>query len=85
MDLLNDLGNDLAVAFLIEKKHRQKLDSRGAVDLIDRIRAALNSTPQGEPDFGNVTQLYFHPISASSQLRFHRCFHSIVPKTTEEG
>lgn len=52
MDLLNDLGNDLAVAFLIEKKHRQKLDSRGAVDLIDRIRAALNSTPQGEPEKG---------------------------------
>lgn len=50
MDLINDLGNDLAVAFLIDKKHRQKLDSRDAVDLIDRIRAALNGTAKGGPE-----------------------------------
>lgn len=50
MDLINDLGNDLAVAFLIDKKHRQKLDSRDAVDLIDRIRAALNGAAKGGPE-----------------------------------
>jgi hypothetical protein len=41
MDLIDDLGSDLAVAFLVEQKHRPKLDSREAVILIDRVKTAL--------------------------------------------
>ena len=41
MDLIDDLGNDLALAFLVEKKHRQKIDSKDVLALIGRIKAAL--------------------------------------------
>lgn len=52
MDLINDLGNDLAVAFLVERQYRQKLDSRAAVDLIDRIEAALQRVARDDRDSG---------------------------------
>jgi hypothetical protein len=41
MDLIDDLGNDLAFAFLVEKKHRQRIDSKDVLALISRIKAAL--------------------------------------------
>lgn len=41
MDLLDDLGNDLALAFLVEKKHTKKIDSKGALALIGRIKDVL--------------------------------------------
>ena len=44
MNLLNDLGNDLAQVFFIEKKYWQKLDTAQARRLIDEIRAVLLRT-----------------------------------------
>lgn len=41
MDLINDLGNDLALAILVEKRHVQKIDSKDVKDLISRVRAIL--------------------------------------------
>lgn len=41
MDLIDDIGNDLALAFLVEKKHRHKLTSQDVLALISRIKAAL--------------------------------------------
>lgn len=41
MELLNELGNDLALAFLVEKKHKSKIDSRSALALIGRVREVL--------------------------------------------
>ena len=41
MNLISDLGTDLAVAFLVEKKFRQKIDSVEAIALIDRVRKQL--------------------------------------------
>ena len=41
MDLIDDLGNDLVLAFLVERKHRQKIDSKDVSVFIARIKAAL--------------------------------------------
>jgi len=43
MELINDLGTDLAVAFLVEKRYQQKLDVEEARELISRIRDLLES------------------------------------------
>lgn len=44
MDLIDEIGSDLAVAFLIEKRHSQKIESRDAIDLINRIQGLLSET-----------------------------------------
>ena len=44
MELINDLGTDLAVAFLVEKRYQQKLDSEQALALISRVRDLLESS-----------------------------------------
>ena len=46
MELINDLGTDLAVAFLVEKRYREKLDSEEAVALISRVRNLLESSEE---------------------------------------
>ena len=43
MELINDLGTDLAVAFLVEKRYQQKLDVEEALELISRVRDLLES------------------------------------------
>ncbi len=48
MDLISDLGNDLAVAFLVEKRHGQKIESKEVLALIGRIRAALQPLSRSE-------------------------------------
>ncbi len=42
MDLMNDLSNDLAFAFLVERKNEGDLTSRDVRELIDRIKHALS-------------------------------------------
>lgn len=46
MDLIDDLGNDLVLAFLVESKYRQKIDSKDVSALISRIKAALRFRPR---------------------------------------
>ncbi len=41
MDLVNDLGNDLVLAMLVDKKHSEKIDSKEILPLISRIREIL--------------------------------------------
>ncbi len=48
MDLISDLGNDLAVAFLVEKRHGQKIESKEIPALMARIRAALQPFSHSE-------------------------------------
>lgn len=43
MNLANDLGIDLAVAFLVEQRYGQKLDSTQAREFIAEIGSLLNS------------------------------------------
>ena len=48
MNLITDLESDLATAFIIEKKHSQKLDMRAAVSLIDRVTAELQNSKRDD-------------------------------------
>ncbi len=66
MDLIDDLGTDLALAFLVERKHRQKIDSEDVPRLIRRIKAALqlvshrqNSRPDA-PRADQNARTFFH-------------------------
>jgi hypothetical protein len=63
MDLINDLGNDLATAFLVERQLRQKLDSRAALDLIDRIEKALWRVSREK---GETVENYINPAPPTS-------------------
>jgi hypothetical protein len=49
MDLINDLGTELAFAFLVEKRYQQKIDSEEALELISRIQTVLESASGPEP------------------------------------
>lgn len=44
MNLVNELGSDIAMAFLFESKYREKLEGHGVVDLISRVRFVLEPT-----------------------------------------
>lgn len=62
MDLISDLGNDLAVAFLVEKSYIQKIESKEVPALMARIRAALqpfinSDTKELEPIIGDTNSL----------------------------
>jgi len=50
MDLIDDIGNDLALAFLVEKRHHQKLTSQDVIALISRIKAALYRVDERDID-----------------------------------
>lgn len=41
MELLNELGNDIAIAILIEKRNAQALESHEISDLIGRVKTLL--------------------------------------------
>ncbi len=43
MNLINELGTDLALAVLVEQRYRQKIDSEDALALITRVRRLLES------------------------------------------
>ncbi|MBX3244023.1 MAG: hypothetical protein KF685_06160 [Acidobacteria bacterium] len=48
MDLMNDLSNDLAFTFLVERKNEGDLTSREVRELIDRIKLALSPVEMPE-------------------------------------
>lgn len=50
MELRDDLENDLALAMLIERRHEQKIGSKQARDLINRIKTALGAANIENPD-----------------------------------
>lgn len=64
MDMVSDLGNDLAVAMLIEKKHANKIESKDIAPLINRIREVLK--PISDRDHAYSTQLPLTPNSSAS-------------------
>ncbi|HEX8638268.1 MAG TPA: hypothetical protein VF692_09410 [Pyrinomonadaceae bacterium] len=43
MNLLNELENDLALAFLVDKKHTEKIDSKDVRALIAKVKKALQA------------------------------------------
>jgi hypothetical protein len=44
MDLINDLGTDLALAFLVERRYWQKIEPERARALIDQVTRLLESS-----------------------------------------
>lgn len=52
MDLINDLENEMAFAFFVEKKHSQTIDSENSLALIRNIRSSLVrvATTRTDPD-----------------------------------
>ena len=42
MELVTELGNELAIAFLVEKKYSRKMDQPQAVRLLDQVRDELH-------------------------------------------
>ena len=48
MNLVNDLENDLAFAFLVDKKHSEKINSKEVVELMDRVREVLQQVSSEE-------------------------------------
>lgn len=51
MNLVNELENDLALAFFVDKIHAEKIDSTEFVALLDRLREIL------EPEISDEDQL----------------------------
>ena len=49
MDLINDLGTELALAFLVEKRYGQKIDSEEARALITRVTSVLKRSQVDDP------------------------------------
>jgi len=43
MDLVDDLGNDLALAILTENKYSKKIDSKQILPLMSKIREVLET------------------------------------------
>lgn len=44
MNVISDLENELAIAVLIEKKHREKINSEEALNLFRKIQATWRSS-----------------------------------------
>lgn len=63
MDLINELGTDLAVAFLVEKRYRQKIDSEEALELISRVTDLLESAGT-DPDEGDERERSLNSAAA---------------------
>lgn len=61
MELVNELGNDVALAILVEKRHSGKIDSGEILPLISKIREILEPVSTKDhsynfdhPDFANA-------------------------------
>ncbi len=50
MNLLNELGNELALAFLVEKKHAEKIRPENAAALINKVKEVLESNADDTKD-----------------------------------
>ena len=54
MDLVNELENDLALAFLVEKIHSERIDSKEVLLLLDKVREVLEPLSTDEKLSENV-------------------------------
>ena len=50
MNLLNELGNELALAFLVEKRHAEKIHPENAAALINKVKEVLESNSEDTKD-----------------------------------
>lgn len=64
MDLIDDLGNDLAFAFLIERRHLNRLDSREVLNLIGKVKEILQPVSVAELDADRKSEDSLNTASA---------------------
>lgn len=50
MDLINELGNELALTFLVERKFTEKIETDEVPPLIDKIKDALQLVSSDKTD-----------------------------------
>lgn len=65
MNLINDLDTEIAFAVLIEKKHREKIESKEIFPLIGRLNKALEKVSEKDGD------LNFSTDNPNSQIAVH--------------
>ena len=54
MNLASELENDLALAFLVERKHSEKIDSKEVLVLLNKVREVLKPLSTNEKRTENV-------------------------------
>jgi len=52
MDLISDLNSEIALAVLVENRHREKLELREAIKVMCRISSALQPLSQPNEEAG---------------------------------
>ncbi|MCY7375779.1 MAG: hypothetical protein LH472_07385 [Pyrinomonadaceae bacterium] len=58
MDLINELGNELALTFLVERKFKEKIENSDVPTLIGKIKDVLQPLSVEEPaEFHRVKPL----------------------------
>ena len=62
MNLIDELGSELALAVLVEKKHAEKIKSGEVLPLISRVKDALQMIPTHEETKGKIFPAY-EPIT----------------------
>ncbi|MEZ5347245.1 MAG: hypothetical protein R2681_16990 [Pyrinomonadaceae bacterium] len=63
MNLINDLGNDIAFAVLIEKRYGEKVDSKELLPLISNVRDALKSVSEKEAAHSEISSIAVGSLS----------------------
>ncbi|MCB1024472.1 MAG: hypothetical protein KDB79_08780 [Acidobacteria bacterium] len=63
MNLVSDLGNDIAFAILVEKKYREKVDSKELIPLISNVRDALRTISERETKQSEIAMHTAGPLS----------------------
>lgn len=48
MNLLSDLGNEMAMAILVKKEYSEKIGTKDAVNLIENVQKILRPAPKDE-------------------------------------
>lgn len=52
MDLISELNSEIALAVLVEMRHREKLELREAIKMICRVSSALQPLAHANEDTG---------------------------------
>lgn len=54
MNLVNELENDLALAFLVDKKYSEKIESKEVIALMDKVREVLQPLSTEEESLNDI-------------------------------
>lgn len=69
MNLIDELGNDLAIAFLVEKKYSKKLNPKEIRNLLGTIRETLRRESAGGGESAVTVQRNFPTTDSLAVIR----------------